>query len=160
MHWFFSLLNEYILILTFWSSFSISRARKRSGPRTAYSIFRRFVKTLSSVRILVPGWPLAMPRCNVLMVAGRWITASVVGHMGVFPADVPEPAEAETVNCSHVLGRLLAITAFHQRACGIVLSVGLSLYLQFNQMADNSGNSLGSMVGDVRTCAACCKRAE
>lgn len=41
--------------LTFCSSFSSSNALMSSGPRTAYSILRRFTKTLSSVRTLPHG---------------------------------------------------------------------------------------------------------
>lgn len=87
-----------------------------SGPRTAYSIFRRFVKTLSSVRTLPPVAPLAMPRRSVLSAAGRWTNAFADARRPL-PPDVPDPAEV--VNCSHVLGLPLVITAFHQRACGI-----------------------------------------
>lgn len=112
-----------LLYLTFCSSFSISRARIRRGPRTAYSIFRRLMKTLSSVRTLLPGGPVAMLRRNVLSEAGRWTTDSTaVRRVNILPPDVPGPAEV--VSCSHVLGRLLAITAFHQRACGIMSPVG------------------------------------
>jgi len=131
--------------LTFCSSFSISNALRSSGPRTAYSILRRFIKTLSSVRTFrrspVTDVLVAMPRygmtgwrsdTGVIVRAGppQHLLTVAMPTVPPRPARPPSPAEL-IVFCFHaVLAAVLvvvlvdqppAITAFRKCVCDMIL---------------------------------------
>lgn len=91
-----------------------------SGPRTAYSILRRFTKTLSSVRTL-PHGPVAafaaIPR-NEVMVRFCWSSAEDTGPPSVIPTPPPAPCLVIVVVIVMVLAdQPPTISALRRRAC-------------------------------------------
>lgn len=115
--------------LTFSSSFSSSSALMSSGPRTAYSILRRLMKTLSSVRTLPHGLTAAlaaMPRHGVIIC---WSSAEDTGPPSVIPTPLPNSAPPAlclviivvvVVAVMVFVGQPPAITALRKRACDII----------------------------------------